>query len=270
MLNSQQIAAELQKLGFVLDKDNERIKGLLHPATQTRVYVKTSAAGHPVSKAPLVIHPDNLNRCQDIDVTGVRSGVKFHNSNLTGYPKTLHTGANPIAHGLDIDVPTAAALQQLLTLLMGTGSNDIYGDILAADQQLDGLDETTREQVIDARRGQGLFRAELEKAWDTRCCVTGVKQSALLRASHIKPWRSSNNHERLDPNNGLLLVASLDAAFDAGLISFRFDGAIQLSPQLKPADALSAGIYNDLSISKPISSAQQHYLQYHRDHIFRN
>jgi putative restriction endonuclease len=39
----------------------------------------------------------------------------------------------------------------------------------------------------------------------------------MLRASHIKPWSDCSNRERLDPLNGLLLVAHIDALFDNGL-----------------------------------------------------
>lgn len=38
-------------------------------------------------------------------------------------------------------------------------------------------------------------------------------------ASHIKPWRKCSNKERLDPQNGLLLTARINALFDCGLIS---------------------------------------------------
>jgi predicted restriction endonuclease len=59
--------------------------------------------------------------------------------------------------------------------------------------------------------------------------ITDIQIPALLRASHIKPWRMSDNSERLDPENGLLLVANLDAAFDAGLLSFTDTGRMLFS-----------------------------------------
>ena len=54
------------------------------------------------------------------------------------------------------------------------------------------------------------------RLWGGRCAVTGLDLPLLLRASHIKPWRDSDNRERLDPYNGLLLSPSYDAAFDWG------------------------------------------------------
>ena len=53
----------------------------------------------------------------------------------------------------------------------------------------------------------------------------GFQLRALLRASHIKPWKACDtDFERLDVHNGLLLSALWDAAFDAGLVTFEDDG----------------------------------------------
>lgn len=55
----------------------------------------------------------------------------------------------------------------------------------------------------------------------------------MLVASHIKPWRDSNNQERLDKFNGLLLLANLDKAFDLGFILFTDTGLVMISSQLE-------------------------------------
>ncbi len=55
---------------------------------------------------------------------------------------------------------------------------------------------------------------------------------AAMRASHIKSWKRSSNAEPLEPANGLLLVATLDALFDRGLISFCDDGTMWVSKTL--------------------------------------
>ena len=89
--------------------------------------------------------------------------------------------------------------------------------------------KTTREALIDARLGQGKFRAEVGDRWDNVCAVTGCGIIELLRASHIKPWRASTNPERLDPENGLLLAAHADALFDRGLITFAAMGPFVLA-----------------------------------------
>lgn len=73
-------------------------------------------------------------------------------------------------------------------------------------------------------------------SWGNCCAVTGVTSPEVIRASHIKPWRDSDNAERLDPYNGLPLVATWDALFDAGLITFTASGDMRGSPMLPDED----------------------------------
>lgn len=87
-------------------------------------------------------------------------------------------------------------------------------------------DSTSREAVVLARRGQGVYRQQVMHLWQARCAVSGCSVSAVLIASHAKPWASSTDEERLDPYNGLLLAASVDRLFDQGLISFNDDGRL--------------------------------------------
>jgi hypothetical protein len=54
----------------------------------------------------------------------------------------------------------------------------------------------------------------------------------VLRASHIKPWKKSSNDERLDPENGLLLLANIDILFEKGFVSFDDDGCMLVSKDL--------------------------------------
>lgn len=97
-----------------------------------------------------------------------------------------------------------------------------------------GLQRPRRPPVIRARVGQGRFRDSLLDRWDRRCAVTGVEVEEALVASHIKPWFLSTKAERLDPDNGLLLVGTLDRLFDYGMISFSVDGTIMISPRVPP------------------------------------
>lgn len=124
--------------------------------------------------------------------------------------------------------------------------------------------ETERQILSSARIGQGKFRDDLIKRWDGKCAVSGVTRRELLRASHIKPWSASNNVERLDPNNGLLLSAAYDAAFDAYLISFADDGSIVLASDFTAAEAGAAGL--DLSVQLALGPGHSaSYLATHRD-----
>lgn len=162
----------------------------------------------------------------------------------------------------------------LLRLAQGAGDDD--GAVRAVDDALEvevrndpGLDETTRRAVVDARRGQGRFRLNVE-AVEQRCRVTGVTDPRLLRASHIKPWRScSTSAERLDGNNGLLLCPNVDHLFDRGYISFRDDGAVLVSPLVDAAQVMLLGV----AIAPPpnvgpFSPNQAAYLAFHRENVF--
>ncbi len=96
------------------------------------------------------------------------------------------------------------------------------------------------------------------------CAVTGYKSTKLLIASHIKPWRSSDNKERLDMFNGLLLIPNLDKAFDKGFISFKKNGDVLISELLQKPELL--GINPELRVK--VSDQHQQYLEYHRDIVF--
>ena len=129
------------------------------------------------------------------------------------------------------------------------------------------LTVTEREQLVNARRGQGKFRQNVEQVED-HCRLTGTTDKRFLIASHIKPWRDSCHQEKLDGNNGFLMAPHIDKLFDGGWISFSENGKIlvadsSVSVQLKKwhlLDGATAGTFND---------KQKQYLAYHRKHIFR-
>jgi hypothetical protein len=132
------------------------------------------------------------------------------------------------------------------------------------------IDATERTAVIAARRGQGKFRANLEQI-ESRCRISGVTEQRLLRASHIKPWRScTNNHERLDGYNGLLLAPHIDHLFDRGYISFEDDGAILISFRIPSSQFKLLGIDREapprVGAFRPEQCA---YLKTHRADVFR-
>ena len=91
------------------------------------------------------------------------------------------------------------------------------------------LRETEKQALIKARRGQGLFRQNVARI-EHFCRVTRVDRPEHLIASHIKPWRESDNRERLFEGNGLLLTPTIDHLFDRGFISFENDGELLISP----------------------------------------
>lgn len=130
----------------------------------------------------------------------------------------------------------------------------------------DDVPSTTRSALIDARLGQGRFRRELMRRWNGACAVTGCRVAAVLRASHCKPWRESDNRERLDSNNGLILAANLDALFDAGLISFDDKGQMIVAGVLSMQERDSLGI--PAKLMRAPSAQLRSYLQFHRENVF--
>jgi len=123
--------------------------------------------------------------------------------------------------------------------------------------------QTVKQALVDARQGQGKFRRDVLRQWDYECAVTGVAEMAVIRASHIKPWRESSDEERLDPLNGLPLVATLDALFDVGLISFSRDGKLIQSPRLNADDSKTLGLHQSQLRTRPPKRMRE-YLAYHR------
>jgi len=91
---------------------------------------------------------------------------------------------------------------------------------------------TEAERLVVKRIGQDIFRDAQMDYWGGRCPLTGIAEPELLRASHIVPWAECRDEQRLDVNNGLLLSALWDAAFDKGLVSFTDNGVPLLSPRL--------------------------------------
>ena len=88
-----------------------------------------------------------------------------------------------------------------------------------------------REQNV--RVGQTFFRKAVLSAYNYKCCFTGISVLELLRASHIKPWSASNDiNEKTNPQNGILLNALHDAAFDRGLMTITTDHKILVSGKL--------------------------------------
>ena len=142
------------------------------------------------------------------------------------------------------------------------GEVDVASDVSA----ISSASPTMRAALIQARIGQGAFREQVMAAWNDRCAVTGCAVHEMLRASHIQPWRSCTNEQRLDPENGMMLAAHLDALFDRGLISFSDAGEMLIS-SLVPKDSKIWGVGERLQHAP--SRRQATYLDHHRTNVFR-
>lgn len=230
-------------------------------------YIK-SITQAPEGKHPIVIHDTIGNEIKRNPIPGVTIGQLQASSAYRKF-RIVKDDTNEPA-GYEVDVLNTIALSNLLNRLgvdtsfhNGNIETDIENNLL----QINTENPTERNAIIASRIGQGRFREGLMKIWDSSCAITGLSIPALLKASHIKPWRDSTNLERLDAENGLLLSANLDAAFDAHLITFSDEGTLLL-----PNDTLSLelkkvlGINGNEKLRKTPSPRQKIYLKQHREH----
>ncbi|MFK7903308.1 MAG: HNH endonuclease [Nitratireductor sp.] len=122
--------------------------------------------------------------------------------------------------------------------------------------------------IVKTRKGQDKFRKDLLLYWRQRCALTGIQIEAVLKASHIKPWCKSDDMDRLDPNNGILLSANADALFDKGLMTFEDDGTVKFTNSITPA--IQKKLLGESLLNLSFDKAHLPNLKYHRDNIFEN
>jgi hypothetical protein len=130
-----------------------------------------------------------------------------------------------------------------------------------------GIGPVEKQQLVKSRRGQGVFRHNV-MIREKSCRVTGIINPEHLRASHIKPWSKSNDNEKLDGNNGLMLAPHIDHLFDKGWITFADSGELMLSEQGEPQVFLAFGVSADMNVGS-FTDEQITFLNFHRTNIFR-
>ena len=157
-----------------------------------------------------------------------------------------------------------SALNKYAEYLQEGFDSDIESDVesILADGE---ASDTEKASFLKTRIGQGNFRQKLIALWGG-CAVTGYKDTSMLVASHIKPWRASSKIERLDRYNGLLLLPTLDKAFDSGFVSFDTAGKVLISPLLLEPEIL--GISPNMRARLQVG--HQEYMSFHREQVFRD
>jgi putative restriction endonuclease len=125
-----------------------------------------------------------------------------------------------------------------------------------------------KRDLLKARRGQGVYRANLEDV-ESACRLTGLLDRRHLRAIHIKPWRKSSDAEKLDGYNGLFLSPHLEHLFSRGYISFSDAGELLVSRYLNPAvlDKWGLQLPRYVDAFRP---EQCRYLDCHRTEVFEH
>ena len=165
----------------------------------------------PAKYSPLLADRRGL---QSVYLTEVPSGLMQAIVHLIGDAARILLDAPPIAPDIIERKADLAEWEEHLR-------QEVEADVTIGD--------TEKAQIVLARRGQGIFKENVRKL-ERRCRITGVERLEHLRASHIRPWRDSDNQGRLDGENGLLLTPSIDHLFDRGFTSFEDNGRLLISP----------------------------------------
>lgn len=149
------------------------------------------------------------------------------------------------------------------------GENELAS--LASD--LESPEGRTRESLVRVRVNQAFFRRAVLNAYNSACCVTGIKTPELLCASHIVPW-SVDVKNRTNPSNGLCLNALHDRAFDRGLMTIDPDFRVVLSSKIGRIKGSNLRTML-LNFEGKLIAMPQHFvprldfLEHHRLHIFQ-
>ncbi|PSO19495.1 HNH endonuclease [Bradyrhizobium sp. MOS003] len=255
-LSREDLCQELERLGFSIAPTGVKTRSATRgPLT---LYIKFDS-----NRSILVVDPSYEEGVTALlQIPGVKRGNQgffYHNSTMRVFPKRIWSGRDPIPYGVDFGFTSRQSLRTFIDTLEDVPAVKFSG---AADQM--NVDPRTETEAMRAvRLGQQNFRRDLLEFWSARCALTGLAIPALLRASHIKPWRASNSMERLDPNNGLLLAVHIDGLFDRGFISFDNNGSILISDRLDKESLRCFGITPEQTVQN-LNSKHYEYLSHHR------
>jgi len=139
-------------------------------------------------------------------------------------------------------------------------------DINAVDNITGLIFPSEKQYLQKVRTTQGKFRERLLQEKST-CNICGMDITNLLVASHIKPWKDSNDVERIDFFNGLLLCPSHNAAFDGGYISFDNMGKIKISKVLNKDNKNLLQVNENIKIV--LDARHLHYMHWHIRKVFQ-
>ena len=173
--------------------------------------------------------------------------IKFHNPNM-----------DFSLLGMDNPKDTSSNRTQKEALLLETKN---------LENEINTLNLTGKERqaLVSVRVNQGEYRKQLLSRY-SNCCLGGVSDARLLVASHIKPWVDSNEYEKVDVYNGLLLCPNHDKLFDNGFITFDEDKKIIISNQLSENDRRNMHITSDMKVD--CDDCCMTYMKYHREKVF--
>lgn len=137
-------------------------------------------------------------------------------------------------------------------------------------------DGEERQAIIKNRIEQDFFRTAVLTVYNSRCCITGLSESEILTACHIKPWADCDaKKERLSPQNGLCLNYIHGSAFERGLITVDSSYRIVISRHIRDAEMDDKtrewfmGYEHKKIILPSRSVPTKEFLEYHNDVVFQ-
>ena len=228
-------------------------------------------------------NPDIIELARILGRTPGSVGLKMHN--LAHYdPKLQSRNVTAMAHGSKLDAQIYSEFASNWTELSYQAqlikariqNTQIEKIIDVGDIESIPLGEY-RERMMKTRIGQYFFRLAVLNSYGNKCCVTGLAKSELLVASHIKPWKVSNEeNERTNPRNGLCLNSLHDKAFDRGLITIDKKYRLVISNAVKNAEMDDDTkdwfmAYEHKQIILPDKFLpDQAFIEYHNDVVFQH
>lgn len=203
------------------------------------------------------------------------SAVGLKLSNLARFdPELQKRGIKGMGHGSKLDKEIwnefyqendrVAYESELLYLKLSKKKEDLEDFILEEPENFYG---ETKEGFVKRRISQNLFRQMVLSNFNNRCAITGLPIQELLVGSHIKPW-AVDEHNRLNPHNGLCLNSLHDKAFDTGLITILPSYEIAVSKYINDIKHATVATYlkefNGKSIAQPRKfKPEKEFLDWH-------
>jgi predicted restriction endonuclease len=177
-----------------------------------------------------------------------------------------------------LSMESELAAERLAATIEGQSGSKSEAESLTSRESLEleatatGPSET--ERVVKVRLHQRFFRESVLASYGSACCVCSNPVPELLTAGHIVPW-SAREDLRANPRNGLCLCCLHHSAFDCGLWTVNESYEVQLSSELVtylPNKTLESSfvLYSGSMIQMPDKfRPEQHFLEYHRQNLFR-
>src|SRR5690625_241403 len=143
--------------------------------------------------------------------------------------------------------------------------------------------DTERLMLVAVRTAQHRFARRVHLNCGGSCVFCGFEVALepgspnMLRASHIKPWRDSDDRERLDVTNGLAACPTHDAGFDSGLLTVDIDLTVRRSTRLRTAMMRNEAVRrvfgpdavgSTITLPEDATAPGRGFIEWHQAHVF--